>query len=147
MTNTDTGSASEPTPDRLTAYVYVDGHSGERFVTSNKLGNQNLYEYLGEVSFDPAALRTPESSLPSKPGVYRDRNGLTWELMASGTWNRMGAILSYDLSIVRKNAPFTRLVSERESITREQIEECAETSRNWDGTVNNILALANRADQ
>lgn len=116
MANTDAGSATEPTPDRLTAYVYLDTCSGKWFVANEKIETRTLHEYLVEVAIDPASLANLEPAVPAEPGVYRDRNGLAWELMANGTWYRMGAMPAYELSLVRASAPFTRLVSEREPI-------------------------------
>jgi hypothetical protein len=146
MTNTDTGSASGPTPDRLTAYVYLDTCSGKKFVTDQKITTRTLHEYLGEVAIDPAALTNPQQALPTEPGHYADSDGQGWQLHNDDQWGQVGVHGAIGAADVQRYGPFRRLVVEREPVTRDQVNLAgggALTVRQ----INHLHALANRAAQ
>lgn len=108
------------TPEHMTAYVYLDTCSGQRFVTSEKITRRTLHEFLGEVAIDPSAIRNPQPDLPTDPGRYVDRDGDDdWLLHEDGRWFHKGSVVFG--TRMYAVAPFTRLVRERSKVTRDQI--------------------------
>lgn len=110
-----------PTPENLTAYVYLDTCSGQRFVTSEKITRRTLHEFLGEVAIDSAAIKNPLPELPTEPGRYVDRDGDDdWLLHADGRWFRDGSVVFG--TRMHAVAPFTRLAPERPQVTVDEIQ-------------------------
>jgi hypothetical protein len=89
--------------------------------TGNRLDSQYCELILAAL---PEEVTNPKPELPSRPGCYSDRAGLTWVHDQTGYWYKFGNLQNrIELDDVQTFAPFTRLVPEKPPVTPAELRD------------------------
>lgn len=124
------------TPEQRAALTHVREWLG--YADRNDKLDQSVSALLDLL---PAELTNPQPELPTEAGIYLDKEGDEWRL-EKGEWIALwvGDVWERNRQNPAEYAPFTRLVPERPTITRDDV-RAALIRHTYDEQVDAILAL------